>query len=77
MYFNKKNSTNIDNEFSSENGSLFNIKDLFSKYKKMFLIVIVMIVLFAVMLLLFSNRKLENYLILNGEEIITIYQGSD
>ena len=29
------------------------------------------------MIILFTNRKVTNYLVLNGEETITIYQDSD
>ena len=78
MYFNNdKNKTNIVDEFNEKNVSLFNIKHLFSKYKKIFFIDIIVIILLILILFIFSNRKLESYLILNGEEIVTIYQGSD
>ena len=78
MYFNNdKNKTNIVDEFNEKNVSLFNIKHLFSKYKKIFFIDVIVIILLILILFIFSNRKLESYLILNGEEIVTIYQGSD
>ena len=77
MYFNSnKSNTNIDDEFQKENNnlSLFVNKIL---HNKIILFIGIAIVIVAIMLFLFINRKITNYLILNGEENITLYEGSD
>ena len=76
MYFNNKNNTNIDDEFDNDN-ILSNILKFLSRYKIIIIISIFLIVVLVLMFIVFSNRKVSNYLILNGEEIVTIYQGGD
>ena len=76
MYFNKKSDTNIDDEFKKES-LLSRSLDFISKYRKIFLFVLGIIILLTLMIVLFINRKITNYLILNGDNVITIYQGSD
>lgn len=75
MYFNNKKDTNIDEEFGNNN-LLSQILNILNKYKKIIFIGIIILIL-LIMIMLFTNRKVTNYLVLNGEEIITIYQGAD
>ena len=78
MYFHdKKNDTNIDDNFDNKQNILFPILSFIDKYKKIIIVSIVILVLLIVMVLLFSNRKVTKYLDLSGEEIVTIYIGSD
>ena len=75
MYFKDKDNTNIDDEF--DDGSIFSkILNILNKYK--LIIIIALILIFVIVfILLFSNRKVTNYLDLEGEEYITIYQNED
>ena len=76
MYFNENNSnTNIDKEFNQEKNNLSHILFLLNKYK-LFIIGIV-IILIILMIFIILNRKINNYIILTGEENITLYQGTD
>lgn len=75
MYFKDKEDTNIDNEFDNE--SLFSkILSLLNKYKKILIIGLVLVIL-IVLLIVFSGNNVTNYLVLNGDENITLYQGDD
>ena len=75
MYFKDKNNTNIDNEFDDGN-ILSKILNILSKYKLIIIIALILIFI-IVFILLFTNRKVTNYLDLEGEEYITIYQNED
>ena len=77
MYFqDSKKETNIDEEF--ENKDLpSKILKIFNKYKLFIILGIIAIILIIIMILLFTNKKVTNYLILNGEENIILYQNSD
>lgn len=73
MYFySKENSINVR---GNKYNVLLRIFSFISKYKIIFIISIVLIALLILMLLIFTNKKSNNYLILNGDEVITIYQG--
>ena len=75
MYFKDKDNTNIDDEFDDGN-ILSKILNILNKYK--LIIIIALILIFVIVfILLFSNRKVTNYLALEGEEYITIYQNED
>jgi len=77
MYLNSnKSDTNIDKEFAKENNTVSNIMDILNKYKIIILIALALIIVIIV-IIIFATSKTRNYLILNGEEAITIYQGSD
>ena len=77
MYFNSdKNDTNIDNEFKQQKNILSTSSKKINKYIFLIIIPIIVILLIA-MIYFFANRELPTYLTLDGEEIITIYQGSD
>ena len=76
MYFNKKNDTNIDDEFRNDNIFSSIISFLF-KYKLIIIISVVIITVLVLVFILFSNRQVSNYLVLEGEELVTIYQGGD
>ena len=79
MYFKDKNNTNIDNQFNDN--KISKIMTFFSKYK--ILIIISLIIFIGVIILpsFFNNNLIDenviNYLILNGEEKITLYEGTD
>ena len=76
MYFNSdKNNTNIDNQFKKEN-QLFFVKEKIKQYKFPIIITLI-IILLIVIILFFVTKKEKNYLVLNGEENITLYQGTD
>ena len=81
MYFKDKNDTNIDNEFDDDRNILSLIFDMINKYKKGLLIFLGIILLMIIMVIIFMNSfknwETINYLTLNGDEKITIYQGSD
>ena len=69
MYFNEnKSNTNIDDDFKQNK---FN----FNKWKIPILILSIIIFLIIILFFLFNNKKGNNYLILNGDETITLYQG--
>ena len=75
MYFKNINNTNIDEDFNNNN--LFSkIKNICSKYK-IFVFIGIIFIAFIIMVLLFYNKKIENYLFLLGEENIFIYEGTD
>ena len=76
MYFGDKHETNIDDEFNQENNILSGILKMLSKYK-LFVIVGLFLIVIVLMIILFVNKKVINYLDLNGEEVITLYQGTD
>lgn len=77
MYFNNKQDTNIDKEFQNNNNSILsNILEMIKKYKMIVFIAIALIIIILIIIIFATSRK-TNYLILNGEEAITIYQGSD
>ena len=73
MYFNDKNNTNIDSEFNNKK----NILQILNRYKLFILITIITITLIILIIFFTTNKKRTNYLILNGEENITLYQGAD
>ena len=81
MYFNEnKNDTNIDKDFKDNKSSLSSFFSLIDKYKKILIISIIVIFLIIILLFVFkkgNNESIIQYLELHGEEIITIYQGSD
>ena len=77
MYFKDKNDTNIDDEFNNENNILSSLISKLLKYKFIIIISIIGVFLLIIMFLCFINNKITNYLLLTGDEIITIYQGSD
>ena len=67
MYLRNKEDTNIDNEFKN--------KKSFSK--KIILGVFVVLLLVTVLFIVINSKKTINYLELNGENEITIYQNED
>ena len=81
MYFKDKDNTNIGNEFNNVS-ILSRIMKFFLKYKLFFIIGLILL-LFLIVILLFNfkgNKFVDitsNYLVLKGDEVITIYQGSD
>lgn len=79
MYFNDdKKFTNIDNEFENDN-ILSNILNLLNKYK-IIIIIFLLLVIGIIVIIYFNNNNVKNvinYLVLNGDESITIYQDSD
>ena len=78
MYFKDRNDTNIDSEFkNNSNNNLLHLFSLLNKYKMIIIGVVLVILLIILMCFLFMNRKVTNYLILNGEENITLYQGTN
>ena len=77
MYFSgDKNDTNIDDEFKQKKSILLNPKKMTNKVK-VFIVSALLVILLVVMIFFFVNREVTNYLVLNGEESITIYQGTD
>ena len=72
MYFNEnKKNTNIDNDFKQNK---FN----FNKWKTPIIILGIIIFLITIIIFIFQKKEITNYyLILNGEENITLYQGID
>jgi hypothetical protein len=81
MYFKDKDTTNIDSEFNNDS-ILSRIMIFISRYKLFFIIgVILLIILVVILLIGFNGIKVVdntiNYLVLNGDEVVTIYQGSD
>ena len=76
MYFKDKGNTNIDSEFNNDN-ILSRLLKIISKYKVFIIGIVLVIILIVLMSFLFLNKKITNYLILEGEENITIYQGVD
>ena len=78
MYFNnQKSNTNIDNDFNNKSNILSSFLSIISKYKKIIIISISILILLIIMVMIFSNRKVNKYLELTGEEIVTIYEGTD
>lgn len=76
MYFkDEKKDTNIDDEFENNN-LLSKILRFISSYKLYFFIGIA-IILIIIMYFIFANREVTNYLVINGEQNITLYQGAD
>lgn len=88
MYFheNKKN-TNIDNDFKENKNILSNLLEFINKYK-IIIIISIAIIFIIIMVLIFTNNKksptknnfiskVETNLVLSGDEIITLYQGTD
>ena len=76
MYFRDKGNTNIDSEFNDDS-FLSRLFKIISKYKMFIIGIVIVILLIILMCFLFLNRKITNYLILEGEENITLYQGND
>ena len=84
MYFNKEHSdTNIDKELNHKS-SKKNKKNILSylpinldNNKKTILIVGVIAIILLIIILLFINKKPTIYIELIGDEVITLYQGSD
>ena len=76
MYFkDEKKDTNIDDEF--ENNDIFSkILRLLSSYK-LYIFIGIAIILIISMYFIFINREVTNYLVINGEQNITLYQGAD
>jgi len=75
MYFKDRDNTNIDEEFNDKN-IISNILNFIDKYKIILIFLIVTIIIIIICISLFS-KKITKYLILTGDEIITIYEGSD
>ena len=76
MYFKDKDNTNIDSEFNNDN-ILSRIMMFFSKYG-LFIFIGLMVIVMIVLFLLVGNKNSDiSYLVLNGDDVITIYQGSD
>lgn len=73
---NKKSETDINNEFENKKSILSQIIYLIAKYKLIFFITIFIMIIVVIMLML-VNSKGTNTLVLNGEETIKIYQGTD
>ena len=73
MYLNsKKSDTNIDKEFKKEKKLSSGIKK-----NKVLIFIILAIILVIIMILIFLLNRDKNYLVLNGDNVITIYQESD
>ena len=76
MYFkDEKRDTNIDDEFENNN-LISKILNLISTYK-LYLFIGIAIILIIIMYFIFINREVTNYLVINGEQNITLYQGAD
>ena len=74
MFFNDDNkNTNIDEEFNENDFSV--ISTLF-KYKFIFIGAIIFIFLILIMVYINSNKAV-NYLVLNGDDVVTIYKESN
>lgn len=73
MYLNNKTTdTNIDKEFTKESP----YTSMFKKYKSYIFITIALIIISIMIFIFIANRE-KKYLVLNGEQAITIYQGTD
>lgn len=73
MYLNNKTTnTNIDKEFTKESP----YTSIFKKYKSYIFITIALIIISIIIFIFIANRE-KKYLVLNGEQAITIYQGTD
>ena len=72
MYFKDKKNTNIDKEFNNKKTLL----QILNKYKLFILITIIAIILIILIIFFSINKKINNYLILSGDENITLYQGT-
>jgi len=85
MYFKNRDDTNIDDEFNNDN-IISNCINFIKKYK-IVLIILILIILIIFSIFIFNGigdnysgevvENIINYLDLNGEDVITIYQGSD
>ena len=76
MYFKNKKDTNIDSEFGD--GNLFSkIVQFVYKYKDYFVIGFILLIILVVGIIMIIDYNVTNYLYLNGEDNITIYQGTD
>lgn len=82
MYFheNKKN-TNIDKDFKENKSILLTILEFINK-NKIIIIISITILVAIIMIITFTKKnnlisKVENTLVLSGDEIITLYQGND
>lgn len=76
MYFKDRNDTNIDSEF--DDGNLFSkIVQFVYKYKDYFIIGFIVLIILVVGIIMIIDNNVTNYLYLNGEDNITIYQGTD
>ena len=77
MYFNNdKNDTNIDKDFNDKSNFISKLIDFFNKFK-LFIIGGVILVIFVIVFVSFFNNSSKSYLILTGDETITLYQGND
>jgi len=77
MYFNdNKKETDINHEFKNNKNILSQIISIIRKYK-IILLIITLIIVITLIVLVVININVTNYLILNGEKTIKIYQGSD
>ena len=76
MYFKDKDNTNIDDEFNNSNNIISSVLNFINKYK-IILVFLIVIILIIIVFTSFLNKKTTNFLVLNGEEIITIYEGTD
>lgn len=75
MYFKDKDNTNIDNEFN-DGSFINNLMHFLKKYKIIMLILIFITVSIICIYFLMSNSE-NVYLVLYGDDTITIYEGSD
>ena len=73
MYFNEKNDdkTNIDSEFSSKSNSIIDKKTLYIILGVIGLALLILLIAF-----LGKGKKIEYYLVLNGDTDIVMYTGS-
>ena len=77
MYFNNdKNDTNIDKDFNDKTNFVSKLIDVLNKYK-FFIFSGVILVIFVIVFISFFNNSSKSYLILAGDETITLYQGND
>ena len=74
MYFNDKDSTNIDQEFNDDN-LLFKIIKLILKFKWVIIIGIIVLIIGIIIVLGFNKNVI--YLDLYGDQEVTIYEDSD
>ena len=81
MYFrNEKNNTNIYEDKVNKIKLLSNIINrikILTNYKKYICLGTIICTLIIAVSILFTYKNNKNYLIINGEEIITLYQGAD
>ena len=77
----RKNSEDYNNQYEEDYKENSLIKDLFNKYKNSIIVLVIVVIAIVTFLLsinfIESNKEVKNYLTLSGDEIITIYRGTE